>query len=345
MTENEKWNAVISNSTDADGLFYYAVKSTGIFCRPSCKSKEPVRENVMFFDCREDAIAAGFRPCKRCRPELVEYQPLADIAKQAKNVIDQYYSEKQQLTDELQKLGISKRRMAQIFKQQYGISPTEYVNSLRIQIAKEQLQQSALPIIEIAYSLGFESLSAFFTFFRKNTGAAPREYRNYQGNPSLLANTFYGVYDTTFGQITITCSDSAIVAVQFGNQMRSGSKEQRTELTDKTASELIEYFSGRRKSFDIPLAPQGTQFQRNVWDALCQIPYGETRTYKEIAKAIGKANASRAVGMANNKNTILLLIPCHRVIGSNGSLVGYAGGIDTKEKLLQLEQNNKFTEE
>jgi len=116
-------------------------------------------------------------------------------------------------------------------------------------------------------------------------------------------------------------------------------------LTDKTASELKEYFSGRRKSFDIPLAPQGTQFQRNVWDALCQIPYGETRTYKEIAKAIGKPNASRAVGMANNKNSILLLIPCHRVIGSNGSLVGYAGGIDIKEKLLQLEQNNKFTEE
>lgn len=153
MTENEKWNAVISNNADVDGLFYYAVKSTGIFCRPSFKSKEPVRENGMFFNCREDAIAAGFRPCKRCRPELVDYQPLTDVAKQVKNVIEQYHSEKQQLADELQKLGVSKRRITQIFKQQYGVSPTEYANSLRIQIAKEQLKQSTLPIIDIAYSL------------------------------------------------------------------------------------------------------------------------------------------------------------------------------------------------
>lgn len=345
MTENEKWNAVISNNADGDGLFYYAVKSTGIFCRPSCKSKELLRENVMFFDCREDAVAAGFRPCKRCRPELVDYQPLTDIAKQAKNVIEEYHSQKQQLADELQKLGVSNRRIAQIFKQEYGVSTTEYTNSIRIQIAKEQLQLLTLPIIDIAYSLGFESLSAFFTFFRKNTGITPREYRNHKGKSWFLSNSFYGVYDTTFGQITIACNGSAIVAVQFGSQMLFGGKEQRTELTDKTAFELNEYFSGRRKSFDIPLAPQGTQFQRNVWDALCQIPYGEVQTYKEIAKAIGKPNSSRAVGMANNKNPILLLIPCHRVIGSNGSLVGYVGGIDKKVKLLQLEQNNKFTEE
>lgn len=341
MTDNERWNAVIGNNADVDGLFYYAVKSTGIFCRPSCKSKKPVRENVMFFDCREDAIASGFRPCKRCRPELLDYQPLTDVAILAKNVIEQYHSEKQQLADEFQKLGVSKRRIAQIFKQEYGVSPTEYANHIRIQNAKEQLQHSTLSIIDIAYSLGYESLSAFFTFFRKNTGITPKEYRNHKGKPSLLENSFYGVYDTTFGQITIVCNGFAIVAVQFGNQM-CGIKEKRTELTDKTAFDINEYFSGRRKDFDIRIAPQGTQFQRNVWDALCQIPYGETRTYKEIAKAIGNPKASRAVGMANNKNPILLLIPCHRVIGANGSLVGYAGGIDMKEKLLQLEQSNKL---
>lgn len=341
MTDNERWNAVIGNNANADGLFYYAVKSTGIYCRPSCKSKKPVRENVMFFDCREDAIASGFRPCKRCRPELLDYQPLTDVAILAKNLIEQYHSEKQQLADELQKLGVSKRRIAQIFKQEYGVSPTEYANYIRIQNAKEQLQYSTLSIIDIAYSLGYESLSAFFTFFRKNTGITPKEYRNHKGKPSLFENSFYSVYDTTFGQITIACNGSAIVAVQFGNQM-CGINEKRTELTDKTAFEINEYFSGRRKDFDIRLAPQGTQFQRNVWDALCQIPYGETRTYKEIAKAIGNPKASRAVGMANNKNPILLLIPCHRVIGANGSLVGYAGGIDMKEKLLQLEQSNKL---
>lgn len=345
MTQNEKWSAVKSNNANADGLFYYAVKTTGIFCRPSCKSKEPARENVMFFDCSEDAIVAGFRPCKRCRPELIDYQPLADIAKQTKNVIEQYYSEKQLLTDELQKLGVSRRRMAQIFQREYGKSPTEYVNDVRIKIAREQLEQLTLPIIDIAYSLGFESLSAFFAHFRKNMGITPKEYRNHKRKTLLIANSSYGIYDTVLGKITIACKGSAIAAVQFGKQIQCGITEQKTELSDKTAFELNEYFSGKRKSFDIPLAPQGTQFQRNVWAELCKIPYGETRTYKEIAEAIGKPSASRAVGMANNKNPILLLIPCHRVVGSNGSFVGYAGGIDTKEKLLELERHNKFTKE
>jgi len=153
------------------------------------------------------------------------------------------------------------------------------------------------------------------------------------------ANGFCGIglYDTAFGQLTIECSGSAVLAVRFGNQMPSGVKEQRTELTDRAALELDEYFSGRRKRFDLPLAPQGTPFQQRVWDVLCRIPYGEIRTYKEIAEAVGNPAASRAVGMANNKNPIPFMIPCHRVVGSNGSLVGYAGGLDVKERLLRLE--------
>lgn len=341
MTENEKWNAVISNNSQVDGLFCYAVKSTGIFCRPSCKSKIPIRGNAVFFDCREDAIAAGFRPCKRCRPDLVDYQPIADVAAQAKSILEQHHSQRQRLACEMQKIGVSERRISQIFKQQYGVSPTEYANNLKIQIAKQQLFESALPILEIAYSLGFESLSAFFVFFRKNTGVTPGEYRKRKGRPSSFTDTFYGVYDTVLGQVTIACSDCAVAAVQFGSQIPDGFKERRTELMDKTVSELQEYFSGRRRRFDVPLSQQGTTFQMRVWEAVGKIPYGETRTYKEIAEAIGCPNASRAVGMANNKNFILLLIPCHRVIGANGVLVGYAGGIAVKEKLLALERDNK----
>lgn len=345
MTEDEKWHAVINNDTRADGLFYYAVKSTGIYCRPSCKSKEPIRENVVFFDSGDEAVAAGYRPCKRCRPELAVYQPIADIAQQAKIVIEKYYSDKQRMTDELQKLGVSKRRIDQIFKQHCGVSLNEYANSLKLQAAKEELQRSNTPVIDIAYALGFESLSAFFAFFRKNTGITPRKYRNQRGDTMVLANTYYSVYETAFGQFTIVSNDSSIVAVKFGRHILPGNIEQRTELTDETAKQLEEYFAGKRRQFDIPFAPQGTEFQKKVWNALCQVPYGETRTYKEIAVMVGNPNASRAVGLANNRNPIPVFIPCHRIIGTNGSLVGYAGGLDMKEKLLQIEQNGRIAGE
>lgn len=150
-------------------------------------------------------------------------------------------------------------------------------------------------------------------------------------------NINYGVYETTHGQFTIVCNDLAVVGIHFGNQLPDGCKDNKAELMDRTASELAEYFDGKRKHFDIPFALHGTPFQKAVWDALCHIPYGETRSYKEIAAAVGNPKASRAVGMANNKNPIPLLVPCHRVIGASGLLVGYAGGLDLKKKLLKLE--------
>lgn len=150
-------------------------------------------------------------------------------------------------------------------------------------------------------------------------------------------NINYGVYDTTHGQFTIACNDFAVVGVYFGVRIPNGFKEQKTELMDRTACELTEYFDGKRTQFDIPLSLHGTPFQKAVWEALCHIPYGETRSYKEIAAAVGNPKASRAIGMANNKNPIPLLVPCHRVIGASGLLVGYAGGLELKKKLLQLE--------
>jgi len=151
------------------------------------------------------------------------------------------------------------------------------------------------------------------------------------------ADAAYGVYDTALGPITIAASGSAIIALEFGREVPCAFQEQRNELTDRAAAELDEYLSGKRKYFDLPLAPQGTPFQLRVWDALCKIPFGQTRTYGEIAKAVGNPAACRAVGMANNRNPIAIMIPCHRVIGAGGSLTGYAGGLDIKEKLLRLE--------
>lgn len=343
MTEEEKWHAAIRNDETADGVFYYAVKSTGVFCRPTCKSRRPVRENTLFFDTAEEAIAAGFRPCKRCRPELADYQPLREITREAKRLIELYPFEKERLMEVLGGLGISNRRLAQLYQQEYGMTPVAYADRLRVEAAKERLRGTEDSITDIAYALGFESLSAFFALFRKHTGSTPREFRSGWDRPEY-GDATYGVYDTELGQFTIVCSGDTITAVRFGVKHISCEKEQKSPCTDKAARQIGEYIAGSRKQFTVQLAPAGTAFQMRVWDELRKIPYGETRSYKEIAQAIGQPGASRAVGMANNKNPLPLFIPCHRVIGADGKLSGYAGGVQMKGRLLELERRNSTKE-
>ncbi len=177
MTPEEMWKAVSENDASCDGLFFYAVKSTGIYCRPSCKSKAPKRENVCFFDTAEGAGAAGFRPCKRCRSDLSEYQPIREIADKAKQLLDDSFSRSCEWNRELRQLGVSKRRMAEIFKEEYGVTLSEYVGSLRLKEAKRLLSETGEEIIDIAYSTGFGGVSSFYRFFKNETGLSPAAYR------------------------------------------------------------------------------------------------------------------------------------------------------------------------
>ena len=340
MDDKEKWEAIISNNKEANGMFYYAVKTTGIFCKPSCSSKQPSRENVLTFGTREEAISAGFRPCKRCRPDLDDYDPMAEMAGEIKRVVESSGPNKEQLEDNLRSLGISRQRLSQIFKKHYGKTISEYSNALRLEAAKDKLKNSDEQIIEIAYSLGFESISAFFNFFRKLTDMTPGEYRN-MANASNEGITF-SIYHSSFGPVTIGASNSGIRTLQFGEKAPVGVNQNRTSISDTAAHELDEYLLGKRKYFDVPIVYEGTPFQIQVWKELLKIPYGETRSYKQIAESIGNPKGARAIGMANNKNKLMVLIPCHRVIGANGALVGYAGGIGIKEKLLKLERENRL---
>ncbi len=176
MTENEKWNAVLSNDVKADGLFYYAVRSTGIFCRPSCSSREPVRENVEFFDSPSEAQAAGFRPCKRCRSDLADYQPMRDIAEAARLVLEASFAGGS-CAPALRQLGVSRHRLAEIFLTVYGVTPSEYMAGLRLARAERLLSTTGDPIIDIAYATGFGGLSSFYRFFKGRTGLSPAAYR------------------------------------------------------------------------------------------------------------------------------------------------------------------------
>lgn len=177
MTKEEMWKAISENDESYDGIFFYAVKSTGIYCRPSCKSKIPKLENVCFFDTSEQARTAGFRPCKRCRSDLLDYQPIKEIAEKAKQLLEDSYNKSCDLNLEMQKIGVSYRRMAEIFKDAYGVTLFEYVTDLRLVEAKRMLLDTDDEIIDIAYSVGFGGLSSFYRFFKNKTGSTPAAYR------------------------------------------------------------------------------------------------------------------------------------------------------------------------
>lgn len=176
MTENEKWTAVVQCDTRYDGQFFYGVKTTGVFCRPSCNSKTPLRENVMFFSSAQDAMEQGFRPCKRCRPDLLEYQPVQELTKKAKNIYDTCFTDETALREKIKEIHIVNHHLVRLFHKQYGITPNEYISKLRIENAKKLLI-SKKTIIEIAHDSGFRSLTAFYENFKRVTGTTPTEYR------------------------------------------------------------------------------------------------------------------------------------------------------------------------
>lgn len=184
MTEDEMWAAVRSNDSSYDGVFFYAVKTTGIYCRPSCRSKAPNKENICFFDTAAAAREAGFRPCKRCRSDLLDYQPTRQIAEEVKRKIDEAFASRAKIYARLRDVGLTLRRLSDIFKEEYGVTPKEYADSLRLREAMRLLSESDEKIIDIAYSIGFSTLSAFNRFFKNQTGLTPTQYRRQQKSKS-----------------------------------------------------------------------------------------------------------------------------------------------------------------
>ena len=346
MNDDKMWEAVRDCDASCDGKFYYGVKTTGIYCRPSCKSKLPKRENVVFFRTKEEAEEAGFRPCKRCRPDLIAFDPAQELSERTKELLERHFSDRVKLGRDMKEMGVSRKHIAQVFKEQYDITPSEYLIQVRIAAARQMLQNGAA-IPDAAGMAGYENLSEFYDHFRRQTGMTPARYRQI-----FADNISRSVMDTPIGPLRIIASQDAILGVEQTGRESSDAGAQAGqipadrilsgdasgELVKDCAAQLTEYFAGKRQAFDLPVSPEGTDFQKNVWNHLRDIPYGQTRTYGELAEMAGNKKASRAVGMANHCNPILIVIPCHRVIGADGSLTGYAAGIEAKKFLLQLEQ-------
>lgn len=335
MDINEKWAAITSSDPSCDGKFFYGVKSTGIYCRPSCKSKNPVRQNVLFFNSREEAELAGFRPCKRCRPDLPSYDPAAETAESAKILIDRAFADRVTLQGELNSLGVSRRRLAGLFEKRYAMSPEQYLNQVRFSHAKGMLAEGKR-ITDVAFAVGLETPSAFAVFFKKQAGISPSEYMARQA-----AEAPYCFCQTPIGTARISEDESGIAGIRFVDWEPSLETAPANGIyLEDAAKQFQEYFAKKRRAFDVPLSLHGSEFQRTVWRQIQMIPYGETRSYQDIALCIGNPKAARAVGMANNRNPVLIMVPCHRVVGKGNRIVGYAGGIERKQFLLDLEVAN-----
>jgi AraC family transcriptional regulator of adaptative response/methylated-DNA-[protein]-cysteine methyltransferase len=325
-----------------EGIFFMAVKTTGIFCRPGCKARLPRRENVEFFSTTTEALEHGYRPCKRCQPlKLAGKEP--EWVSKAFDLV-KIQPEHRFSDSDLKKHGIAPARLRRWFKQQHGITFHAYQRQHKMNQAYDRIKQGS-SVINSAFDSGFNSLSGFNESFQKITGFIPSSSRQ----QTVIAVTRLL---TPLGPMLAAADDEGVCLLEFHDRKVLGKQIERVqnrlnvrlvpgehELFRILQQQLDEYFNQQRNRFDVPLNLSGTAFQMEAWEALLTIPYGRTWSYQHQAEAIGNPQAIRAVARANAENALALLIPCHRVIAKSGGLAGYAGGIWRKQYLLKLERS------
>ena len=339
-TPKTMYQAFLDKDSSFEGIFWVGVRTTKIFCRPTCTAKKAKEINVEYFSRIELAQAAGYRPCKVCRPLALEQNFPDWIA----SLLDEVKSSPAlKLSDTgLRARGISPVRIRRWFLKHHNMTFHAYVRSLKMVRAAE-LIKSHQNVIDTSYTSGYESLSGFNHTFKKTTGLSPKAAKeknliigtklNTPLGPMLAAATNKGVCLLDFADETTINMQVDRVCKVLGTKIVFGTNT----LLEKLNSQVKEYFSGQRKHFTVPIAYTGTDFQNTVWQALYKVSYAQTRSYQQLANSIAKPKAVRAVAKANADNRILLILPCHRIIGSDQSLTGYRGGIWRKEYLLNLE--------
>ena len=341
--DEARWAAVVARDGAFDGHFYYSVETTGIYCRPSCAARRPKRAHVRFHDTAAEAEAAGFRACKRCKPgqpSLVQLH--AEKVAEACRLIEA--AEDEPRLDALARaMGLSPYHFHRIFKTVLGVTPKTYATAHRNKRVREELGRSAT-VTQAIYGAGFNSNGRFYATSSEVLGMTPSQFRSGAPNSEIK----FAIGDCSLGSVLVAASDKGVCAILFGddaetlrNDLRKQFPRARIVGGDKVfgqlAAEVIAFVEAPRIGLDLPLDVQGTAFQHRVWDALRRIPTGSTASYAEIAKAIGSPKSVRAVARACASNRIVVAIPCHRVIGSDGSLTGYRGGIERKRALLAKE--------
>ena len=335
------YQASFNKNPDFEGVFWMGVKTTGIFCRPTCTARKPKSENVEFFQNTKDAILKGYRPCKVCKP-LENPNETPEYIQKILEELRENPALKFKDFDLVQR-GVEPATVRRWFQKNHGMTFQAFQRMFRLNTAFKKIQQGD-NIMETAYDSGFESLSDFNESFKTIFGVSPKNSKTQKIIDLKRIETPIGTMyaaATAEGICMLEFTDRKMLETVFKDLAKSlnaiiiqGENPHFIPLE----KELAEYFLGKRTEFTVPLSPVGTDFQKSVWKVLMKIPYGETWNYKKQSEVLGDAKKVRAVANANGMNKISILIPCHRVIGSNGTLTGYGGGIWRKQKLLELEK-------
>jgi AraC family transcriptional regulator of adaptative response/methylated-DNA-[protein]-cysteine methyltransferase len=341
-----RWNAVVARDAKQDGQFVFAVSTTGVYCRPSCGARRPRRENVQFFARPEAAEQAGFRACLRCRPKAASGNREVDAVKAICRFIEQHLDELLTLDRLGREFHQSPFHLQRRFKTVLGVTPREYADSCRLRTLKRNLQAGD-SVTRAMYDAGYGSSSRLYERTASQLGMTPDKYRR----GAIAATVRYHLADSPLGRMLIAATDRGICSIQFAasdGELLEGLKREFPFAARKAdegglqswVSALLHHMRGKDLDSSLPLDIRATAFQRRVWAYLQSIPFGKTKSYSEVAKAIGQPKACRAVARACATNPVAVVIPCHRVVREDGSLGGYRWGMERKKTLLAMEQRS-----
>jgi AraC family transcriptional regulator of adaptative response/methylated-DNA-[protein]-cysteine methyltransferase len=347
LSDEQAWAAVLGRDQGLDGRLFYGVASTGVYCRPSCPSRRPRRHNATFFAEPADAERAGYRPCRRCDPrgQRVDTPP-APVGK-AREYIDLHFDEPVKLEALGRRVGMSPHHLQRTFKKAYGLTPKEYQDVLRLKRLKSELRTGG-SVTTAIHEAGYGSASRVYEKSDARLGMSPGAYRS--GGKGMVIR--FGTVASPLGRLLVGATTRGLCAVALGDddaeleaslraEYPSATIEPGLEGLEAPVAALVRYLGGAGALDAVPTDIRGTAFQERVWEALRAIPYGETRSYAQVAAAIGRPSAARAVARACATNRVALVVPCHRVIGSGGRTSGYRWGVERKQALLAQEARGR----
>lgn len=350
MTENHiwdrAWKMVVDRTPTAETMFVYAVRTTGIYCRPSCPSRRPLRKSVEFYPTSELAERAGYRACKRCTP--AQEHPQLRILTAACNYLDRHNEETVKLQQLGKAVGLSPFHVQRIFRRCLGITPREYQQIRRLEQFRRQVAQGDT-VTTALYQAGFGSSSRFYESANRQLGMTPAALR--EGGKDLQIR--YSINHSPLDKMLVAATDVGLCAISFGlleseleddlaARFPSSNLRRDQAGLGSVVRQVLSQLSEHPAALDLPLDVRATAFQKRVWTALQQIPRGETRSYSDIARSLGQPTAVRAVARACSQNPVAVVIPCHRVVGKSGHLTGYRWGVQRKKDLLAMENNSPF---
>lgn len=341
--QEEYYQALKEKDRNYDGIFFAGIKTTGIFCHPTCRARKPKFENCEFYSTAEEALLAGYRPCKICQP-LSFPQAIPEEVQLLVNAVEEHPEKRWKETD-FSAIGLNSATARRKFKEVYNMTFVQYARARRMGLAFKEISRGS-KVIDQQLELGYESSSGFNDAFTQIMGNPAKKVAARPLNASFIS--------TPIGRMLSLSDDEYLYLLEFED--RRGLEREieqlrvkynfriiygQTIINQQVEQQLGEYFRGERTEFSLPLFYDGSPFQKEVWRILETIPSGETLSYRDIALRLGDKNKVRAVGRANGTNKIAIVIPCHRVIGSDGNLTGYAGGLERKQYLLELEKKSR----